>query len=152
MSEDRGESRSERDAAKPDEGDPATADHRAGPLELVATALSALLVAGILGVLIWDAFHPNAPPAFTTKPGRVAIANGSYRVPVNVRNSGDDAAKAVVVHLQLVASDSVLAESDLTIDWLPGNTSKELVGLFARPASAPMPTGVRAEVRGYVTP
>lgn len=152
MSEERGESNCDRDDAIPGESDPATADHRAGPLEIVATALSALLVAGILSVLIWDAFHPNAPPAFDTQPGRVAITNGSYRVPVSVRNSGDDAAKAVVVHLQLVASDSVLAESDLTIDWLPGNTSKELVGLFARPASAPMPTGVRAEVRGYVTP
>lgn len=152
MSEERGESNCDRDDAIPGESDPATADHRAGPLEIVATALSALLVAGILSVLIWDAFHPNAPPAFDTQPGRVAITNGSYRIPVSVRNSGDDAAKAVVVHLQLVASDSVLAESDLTIDWLPGNTSKELVGLFARPASAPMPTGVRAEVRGYVTP
>ena len=152
MSEDRGDSSSERDDANPDEGDPPTADRRAGPLEIVATALSALLVAGILSVLVWDAFHPNAPPAFATRPGRVAIGNGSYRVPVRVRNSGDDAAKAVVVHLELMASDSVLAESDLTIDWLPGNTSKELVGLFARPASGPTPTGVRAEVRGYVTP
>lgn len=152
MSEDRIGSSSERDDAKPGGSDAAPVDHRAGRLEIVATAISALLVAGILSVLTWDAVHPNAPPAFATHPGPVVSANGSYRVPVSVRNSGDDAAKAVVVHLELLASDSVLAESDLTIDWLPGNTSKELVGLFARPASAPTPTGVRAEVRGYATP
>jgi Protein of unknown function (DUF2393). len=71
---------------------------------------------------------------------------------VTVRNSGDDAAKRVMVHLELVASDSVLAQSDLTIDWLPGNTSKDVVGLFTRPPAAPRPTGVRAEVRGYEAP
>ena len=127
-------------------------DRSAGPLEVMATALSALIIASVLSVLIWDAFHPNTPPAFTTEPGRVATALGSYRVPVTVHNSGDDAAKAVVVHVELLAADSVLAESDLTIDWLPGNTSKELVALFARPPSSPPPTGIRAEVRGYVTP
>ena len=127
-------------------------DRRAGPLEVVATAISALIIASVLSVLLWDAFQPNTPPAFTTQPGRIAIARGLYRVPVTVRNSGDDAAKAVVVHVELLASDSVLAESDLTIDWLPGNTSKQLVALFARPTSSPTPIGVSAEVRGYATP
>jgi uncharacterized protein (TIGR02588 family) len=125
---------------------------RAAPLEIVATAISALIIAAVLSVLIWDAFDPNTPPAFTTQPGRLVIERGVYRFPVDVRNSGDDAAKAVVVHVELLASDSVLAESDLTIDWLPGNTSKQLVALLARPASSPTPTGVRAEVRGFETP
>ena len=71
---------------------------------------------------------------------------------MTVHNSGDDAAKEVMVHLELMAFDRTLAQSDLTIDWLPCNTSKELVSLFARPATGPAPTGVRAEVRGYVTP
>src|SRR5690242_1122602 len=127
-------------------------ERRVGTLEMVATAVSALLVALLLSVLLWDAFHPNSAPAFEAQPGSIAVTDRMYRVPVTVRNSGDDAAKEVVVHLELVASDSVLAESDLTIDWLPGNTSRQLVGLFARPASGPTPTGVRAEVRGYVTP
>jgi uncharacterized protein (TIGR02588 family) len=151
MSDDQGESRAQQDEASGESND-TDANHRAGPLEIVATAISSLLVIGLLSVLIWDAFDPNTPPAFATEPGRVAMEGGLYRVPVRVRNSGDDAAKEVIVHLELVASDSVLAESDLTIDWLPGNTSKELVGLFARPASGPPPTGVRAEVRGYATP
>jgi uncharacterized protein (TIGR02588 family) len=136
----------------PDTGAAAPGERRAGRLEIIATAASALLIAGILAVLAWDAVHPNMPPAFTTHPGPVAMSGASYRVPVSVHNAGDDAAKAVDVHLELVAADSVLAESDLTIDWLPGRTSKEVVGLFARPASAPAPTGVRAEVRGYATP
>lgn len=152
MSGRRGESSDERDEARGGEVGESASDRSAGPLEIVATAISALLVAGLLSVLIWDAVHPNTPPAFATHPGRVTMSNGSYRVPVSVRNSGDDAAKAVIVHLELVASDSVLAESDLTIDWLPGNSSKDVVALFARPASSPTPTGVRAEVRGYETP
>jgi uncharacterized protein (TIGR02588 family) len=152
MSDAGSERGNERDEDSGGEGNETAKDRRAGPLEVVATAISAVIIASVLSVLLWDAFHPNTPPAFTTEPGRIAIARGLYRVPVTVRNSGDDAAKAVVVHLELLASDSVLAESDLTIDWLPGNTSKQLVALFARPASSPTPTGVSAEVRGYATP
>jgi uncharacterized protein (TIGR02588 family) len=152
MSDAGSERRNERDEDSGGEGNETAHDRRAGPLEVVATAISALIIAAVLSVLIWDALDPNTPPAFTTQPGRIAIARGVYRVPIAVRNSGDDAAKAVVVHVELVASDSVLVESDLTIDWLPGNTSKGLVALLARPASSPTPTGVRAEVRGYATP
>jgi uncharacterized protein (TIGR02588 family) len=152
MSDEGKEPGNQRDDTTPDEGDAAAEDRRAAPLEIVATAISTVLVAAIVGVLVWDAVHPNTPAAFATHPGRVASAGGSYRVPVSVRNSGDDAAKSVVVHLELMASDSVLAESDLTIDWLPGRTSKDVVGLFVRPPSAPVPTGVRAEVRSYGIP
>jgi uncharacterized protein (TIGR02588 family) len=123
-----------------------------GTLEKMATAVSGLLIAALLGVLLWDSVHPNTEPSFTTRPGAVAIVSGSYRAGVTVRNSGDESAKAVVVHLELVASDSVLAESDVTIDWLPGNSTREVVGLFAQPSSGQRPTAVRAEVRGYAVP
>jgi uncharacterized protein (TIGR02588 family) len=122
------------------------------PLEHAATAVSGLLVAGLLGVLVWDAVHPNTKPSFATMPSSMVMAGGSYRVPIAVKNNGDEAAKAVAVHLSLVASDSVLAESDITIDWLPGRSSRQIVGLFAPPPSGPQPTGVRAEVRGYAVP
>jgi hypothetical protein len=36
---------------------------RAGWLELVATGVSALLIAAIVGILLRDAFRPNEPPA-----------------------------------------------------------------------------------------
>src|SRR4051812_40640356 len=90
-----------------------------GPLERVATAVSVLLIVGLLSVLIWDAIHPDTEAAFEARPGRIAMVSGAYRVPVTIRNTGDESSKAVVVHLELVAADSVLAESDVTIDWLP---------------------------------
>jgi len=152
MSDGRGTPSDRFSDANAEQDDQPAQDRRAGRLEIVATAISAVLIASLLSVLLWDALHPNTAPAFSTKPGRIVTAGGSYRVPVTVRNSGDDAAREVVVHLELVAADSLLAESDVTIDWLPGNTSRQLVGLFARPASGPSPSGVRAEVRGYVTP
>ena len=153
MSEDRQTSDTEgSDSSSGGGDDGAATDRRAGWLEIVATGVSSLLLAAMLGVLIRDAAHPNTSPEFAVRPGPVAVTGASYRVSVTVHNSGDDAAKGVMVHLELVASDSTMAQSDLTIDWLPGNTSKEVVGLFTRPASAPSPTGVRAEVRGYATP
>jgi uncharacterized protein (TIGR02588 family) len=121
-------------------------------LEKITTFVSALLIVGLFGVLVWDVVHPNTEPALTAHPGAIAIVAGAYRAPVAVRNAGDESAKSVVVHLELVALDSVLAESDITIDWLPGNSSRDIVGLFSRPETAVKPTAVRAEVRGYATP
>jgi uncharacterized protein (TIGR02588 family) len=123
-----------------------------GRLERVATVMSTLLVLGLLSVLIWDAAHPNTQPRFVTHPASMTVASGVFRTPVSVRNLGDDPAKAVVVHVELVAADSVLSETDIVIDWLPGNSSREVVGWFTRRATGPSPTGVRAEVRGYATP
>jgi uncharacterized protein (TIGR02588 family) len=136
-----------------DENEPGESENRpVGTLEKIASTVSALLIAGLLAVLLWDAFHPNTEPSFTTQLGKVALVSGSYHAPVTVKNSGDESAKEVVVHVELLASDSVLAESDVTIDWLPGNSSRKVVGVFSRPASGLQPTGVRAEVHGYATP
>jgi uncharacterized protein (TIGR02588 family) len=103
-------------------------------------------------VLLWNAAHPNTPAAFAVHPHAIGVVEGSYRAPVTVQNTGDESAKSLVVHLELVAAYSTLAESDVTIDWLPGNSSRDLVGVFARRPTGPAPTAVRAEVRGFVVP
>ena len=122
-------------------------------LEKIATALSALLVAALIAVLLWDASHPDTPPRFTVDQGAPILDGANYRFPVVVHNHGDKSAKAVVVHLELIATpaDTVIDESELTIDWLPGQSSRDIVGLFKRPTNGER-AGVRAEVRGYVVP
>jgi uncharacterized protein (TIGR02588 family) len=122
-------------------------------LEKIATGLSALLVALIVAVLIWDAVHPDTPARLTIDVSPPSIVGSQYQVPVTVHNRGDKSAKDVAVHFELIAAttDSVLAESDLTIDWLPRESSRDVVGLFARP-SIGSAVGARADVRGYVVP
>jgi uncharacterized protein (TIGR02588 family) len=125
--------------------------HRAGPLEIAATAVSGLLIVAVVAVLVWDASREHTPPAFRTSVGDMTATPRSYRAPISVTNTGDESAKSVVVHVELVAGDSTLAESDIIIDWLPGNSRREVVSFFAPPSGATA-TGVRAEVRGYATP
>src|SRR3954464_11805760 len=102
-------------------------------LEKIATTLSALLVAALIVVLVRDALHRDAPPRFTVDVGSIALVGPGYHVPVTVHNLGDKSAKSVVVHLELVIArnDSVAAESDVEIDWLPGQSSRDVMGVFA---------------------
>jgi len=122
------------------------------PLERATTFVSAMIVLFLLSVLVWDAVHPNAPPSFRVHPGKVEIRDNAYRAEVDVENTGDDAAKSVMVHLELVGRDTTLAETDLTIDWLPGRSRHRVVGFFPRPAGATEVIGVKPEVHGYSAP
>jgi uncharacterized protein (TIGR02588 family) len=144
----------EQDPQQPASGSEATSveNQPVSTIEKVATTVSVLLIAGLLSVLIADAVRPNTDPAFVTRPGKLAVMPGSYRVPITVQNTGDESAKSVVLHMELMALDSILAQSDVIIDWLPGKSSRQAVGLFGRNAKDGQPTEVRAEVRGYATP
>lgn len=124
-------------------------DRPAGWLERAATILSALLVAGMLGVLIYDATRPSSPPAFETKLGRIDTIGGNLRIPVEVRNTGDEAGHNVQLHIEILSGDSVLAESDLQVDWLAGRSKHDAVGFFEKPT---LPYTAKAEVRGYTEP
>jgi uncharacterized protein (TIGR02588 family) len=121
-------------------------------LEKIATTLSALLVAALVVVLVRDAQRPDAPPRFSVDVGTIAVTGPRFHVPVTVHNLGDKSAKSVVVHLELVIArnDSVAAESDVEIDWLPGQSSRDVMGVFA--SSSAENATVRADVRGYAVP
>ena len=120
------------------------------PLERGATILSALLVLFLLSVLIWDAVHPNASPAFTARTIKTEERESGYRAEIEVENTGDDAAKSVIVHVEMLGADTTLAETDLTIDWLPGRSKHVVVGFWPKPKQPVM--GMKPEVRGYSNP
>jgi uncharacterized protein (TIGR02588 family) len=124
-----------------------------GLLEKIATAGSALLIAAVVGLLIWDAFRTHAVASFSTHVGKGTIASGVYSFPIDVKNSGDEAARSVIVHVELAGPDTTMAESDLEIDWLPGRSTRRIVAVFDRRRSSELPgASVTAEVRGYVVP
>jgi len=127
--------------------------HPVTALEVAATCIAGVLVALLVGVLLWDAAHPDAPAKLTIDVSPPAIAGSQYQVPVIVHNRGDKSAKSVIVHVELVVAgtDTVVAESDITVDWLPRESSRDVVGLFAR---LPIHSAVaaRGDVRGYVVP
>jgi len=118
-------------------------------LEKLATGVSVLMIAFLLGVLSWDALRTRTEPAFIVTTGTPRIVRDSYRVPVHVVNTGDEAARLVMVHVELAGTDTVFAEADLTIDWLAGRSTHDAVAYFKRPPAAHR---FRAEVRGYTEP
>ena len=118
-------------------------------LEWVATIVSCLLIAGLAGVLIHDAMKEHTPAAFKVVTGRPDIVGDSYRIPVRVYNTGDAAARTVMVHVEASAPDTVFVETDLTLDWLPGKSSHSVIGYLKRPTA---PHVIRSEVRGYSDP
>ncbi|HUQ20725.1 MAG TPA: hypothetical protein VM099_14005 [Gemmatimonadaceae bacterium] len=120
------------------------------PLERAATIVSALLVAFLLSVLIWDAIHPNTPAAFTARKIKIEERETGYRTEIEVANTGDDAAKSVMVHVEMIGADTTLAETDLTIDWLPGRSKHVVVGFWPKLHGNVL--DVKAEVRGYSEP
>ena len=136
------------------QGDGDEGGHEKSPpptaLEIVATIVSALLVAGVLTVLVWDAVHPNRPPTFSVSVDSTSGAAHAMRAYLTVRNLGDDAAKSVDVHVALALPDTTLAESDLTIDWVPGNSRKRVVAYFPSPIARD--AKVTAEIHGYDVP
>jgi uncharacterized protein (TIGR02588 family) len=122
------------------------------PLERAATVVSSLIVFALLSVLVWDGVHRNASPSFVVHTRKVEIRNEAYRAEVEVENIGDDAAKGVIVHVELLGRDTTLAETDLTIDWLPGKSKHVAVGFFPKPENGSEVIGVKPEVHGYVAP
>ncbi len=142
MSDDR--QREQGEEAAPEEAPPPTG------LEIAATIVSALLVLGVLTVLVWDAVHPNRPATFAVNIDSTKVDAHALRAHLTVRNVGDDAAKSVDVHVALVRPETTLAESDLTIDWIPGNSRKQAVAYF--PSGNARGARIVAEVHGYDVP
>jgi uncharacterized protein (TIGR02588 family) len=122
------------------------------PLERTATIISTLIVLAFLSVLVWDGVHPNASNSFVFHTRKFELRNKAYRAEVEVENTGDDAAKGVIVHVELLGRDTTLAETDLTIDWLPGKSKHVAVGFFPKPEGGSEVIGVKPEVHGYVAP
>jgi uncharacterized protein (TIGR02588 family) len=120
------------------------------PVERAATILSAVIVLALLSVLVWDAIHPNKPPAFTARAVKMEERESGYRTEVEVSNTGDDAAKSVVVHVEMAGADTTLAETDITVDWLPGRSRHVVVGFWPKLKGRVLK--VNAEVRGYSNP
>jgi uncharacterized protein (TIGR02588 family) len=120
------------------------------PLERGTTIVSAILVLFLLSVLVWDAFHPNTSPTFTARTIKTEERANGYRAEIEVANTGDDAAKSVIVHVEMLGRDTTFAETDLTIDWLPGRSRHVVVGFWPKPGGPVI--AVQPEVRGYSNP
>ena len=117
-------------------------------LELVATWISAVLLAAMVAFLVWDALRDAQPPSFETIIESHAQRGAYAYVTIAVRNTGDDAARMVEVRV-VPDAGATGAEAHFTLDWIPGRSTRR--GVAVLPQSVALGR-LRAEVIGYAEP
>jgi uncharacterized protein (TIGR02588 family) len=117
-------------------------------LERIASAVSALLVAGLFALLVWDAVRHHSAAEFTARVGEHRAVGEQHYLAVSVENTGDRAVRDVEVSVTLAAADST-DEATFTIDWLPGKSTRHGMVILPRDPSGGR---VRAAVTGFAEP
>ena len=114
-------------------------------IERLATLISAAVVLAVVAVLVWDAVHPDRPPALEATSGAPKIVGRQWHVPITVRNGGDVAVQEVNVRVALQRPDSAATDVDIRIDWLPGRSEREIDAVFATdPSRGKLVTAVQS--------
>lgn len=94
-------------------------------LEWAVFGVGLVLILGLLGYLAYDALTLDGrPPVVDVQLGGSESRNGTYQVPVTLRNLGDETAEAVTVEVVLIQGDSEIETAELTIDFLPRSSTR----------------------------
>ncbi|MEX0762445.1 MAG: hypothetical protein WD208_02265 [Dehalococcoidia bacterium] len=104
-------------------------EDRKNPLETTVSVLSALLIISAVSLLTWQGIRSPAPASFEVDTGEVRGRNGLYYLPLEVSNSGDKSAQNVGLRVRLEGAG--VADTDLTIDWLPGRSRRSATSVFS---------------------
>jgi uncharacterized protein (TIGR02588 family) len=117
------------------------------PAEWVALSVSLLLLASVVGVILWLwVKEPTGPAQFKVERGMARSEAGLYHLPVAVTNVGGSAAGQVKVEGRL----SVGGKDErpvTTIEFLPVQAREEIVLIFRGE-----PSGASVEVISYQQP
>ncbi len=96
------------------------------PAEWITLALSSLVLAILVGLVIYDwQLTKNLPPAFRIEVNEPArFAEGHYYVPFYLRNTGGRIARTVQVLADLRLADGTNETGEQQFDFLSGNERK----------------------------
>jgi uncharacterized protein (TIGR02588 family) len=99
------------------------------PLEWAVFAVSAVLVAGTLGYLVWDAATTgSSPPRISVEvgpPAPATPAGTSWTVPVTVRNDGHETAEGVRVEVALERPGIPPEVAEIEIAFVPRESRRQ---------------------------
>lgn len=120
-------------------------------LEWISVAIGFVLTLAMLGFIGWQALTSTGeePPAVEVRIERIAPAAGGWVVEIAAVNSSPATAAAVQIEGELKEGERVLATSQMTLDYVPGNSERQ-GGLFFRDN----PEAYNLEIRalGYAKP
>lgn len=119
-------------------------------VEWLTGLASALLVAGMLGWIGWEAFTREAtPPDLSITVLTTEKTGAGHRVTFDIANSGTTTAASVTVIGRLTEGEKVVEENHVVFDYVAAESKSTGAILFARD-----PTGRRVDIRaaGYTDP
>jgi uncharacterized protein (TIGR02588 family) len=95
-------------------------------LEWSVFAASALLIAGAVGSLVYEAVQSkDSPPLLRITTGSATEAAGAYRIPVEVVNEGDITAEQALIEVTLESGGEEVERAELTIAFIPRQSKRE---------------------------
>jgi uncharacterized protein (TIGR02588 family) len=91
--------------------------------EQAIAAVAALLVAGLLGYLVWQVLtHKSTLPAVAFRTVSIEPQTNGYLVRFEASNNGDVTASAVEIAGLLTRGGATVEDSHVVIDYLPGRS------------------------------
>ena len=118
--------------------------------EWIVAALSAVLVLGMIGFLMYDGVaSPRTPPDVTIEVDSIQQAGPGFLVIVRARNSGRKTAAGVVVEGELMSDSGRVETSETTLDYVPAGGVQRAGLYFTRD---PRRLKLRLKALGYREP
>jgi uncharacterized protein (TIGR02588 family) len=118
--------------------------------EWIVAIASAVLVAGVVGFLIYDGIRsPEAPPQIAVEVDSIVTAGPGYLVLFRARNGGKSTAAEVVVEGALEAEGDRVEVAETTLDYVPSG-GVERGGLYFE--QDPRRLRLRLSAKGYREP
>ena len=118
--------------------------------EWIVAAISAALVFGVIGYLIYDGVsHPQTPPSVTVEVDSIQAAGPGYLVLLRAVNRGRTTAADVMLEGELRADTGRVEYSRTTVDYVPAG-GEQSAGLYFR--RDPRQLRLQLRAHGYREP
>ncbi len=120
-------------------------------LEWISAAIGLVLTLAMLGFIAWQAWKRTGeePPAIKVHVQQILSAGDGYVVEFAAVNLSPATAAAVQIEGELVEGERAVATSQVTLDYVPGNSERR-GGLFFR--ENPEAYGLEICALGYAKP
>lgn len=120
-------------------------------LEWIAAGIGLVLTLAMLGFIGWQAWKSTAEerPAIKVDVQRIVPSADGWLVEVAAQNLSAATAAAVQIEGELLDGERVVATSQVTLDYVPGNSERR-GGLFFR--EDPEAHGLKVRALGYAEP
>jgi len=131
--------------------DPSPAGRRAIPmLEWVIGVLGALIVAALVGYLVWSAVaRDETPPDVRLEVLDIQDLPEGYLVRFAAENQGSQAAAALLIEGELELPDGQTETGEATIDYLPPRSTREGALVFR---NDPVSGDLTVRPKGFTRP